>query len=69
MTNNETHLTAKALAIRWNLHVRTLEKWRYFGKGPKFLKIEGKVLYRLEDIQNFEQENLCESTANYGGAA
>ena len=52
------NLDQKRLADRWLLSPRTLEQWRWQGKGPKFLKIGGKVVYRLQDIEAFEAENL-----------
>ena len=33
---------------------RTLERWRWLGKGPRYLKLGGHVAYRLEDIEAFE---------------
>ena len=41
---------------------RTLERWRWLGQGPRFLKIGGRVLYRLEDIEAFEAEQVRHST-------
>ena len=32
---------------------RTLETWRREEKGPSYYKIEGKVLYGLDDLKNF----------------
>ena len=40
-----------ALARRWGLSQRTLERWRCFGEGPSFLKLGGRVLYRLSARQ------------------
>jgi hypothetical protein len=48
------HLTQKALARRWCLSARTLERWRWLGQGPAFLKLGGRVAYRLEDSEAFE---------------
>jgi hypothetical protein len=48
------HLDQQALANRWGLSIRTLERWRYLNQGPAFLKLGGRVLYRLEDIEAFE---------------
>mgnify|MGYP001944704059 FL=1 len=50
--------TQKELARRWTLSHRTLERWRWEGKGPAFMKIGGRVVYRLEDILNHEKEQL-----------
>tara|TARA_B100000902_G_C26889560_1_gene706664 strand:- start:16 stop:195 length:180 start_codon:yes stop_codon:yes gene_type:complete len=32
---------------------RTLEAWRRENRGPCYYKIEGKILYKFEDIINF----------------
>jgi len=34
---------------------RTLERWRWTGDGPKFLKVGGRVVYRLSDIEEYEK--------------
>lgn len=55
----QTHcLNQKELARRWAISHRTLERWRYTGQGPAFLKLGGRVLYRLADIETFEQSQL-----------
>ena len=41
------HLNQAELADRWDLSQRTLERWRAIGWGPCFLKIGGRVVYRL----------------------
>lgn len=46
----------KELAARWRISHRTLERWRWAGEGPQYMKIGGRVVYRLEDITAFEQE-------------
>ena len=48
------HLNQAELSARWNLSPRTLERWRWLGEGPRFLKLGGRVLYRLEDVEAFE---------------
>ncbi|WP_241666919.1 helix-turn-helix transcriptional regulator [Muricoccus nepalensis] len=48
------HLTQFDLANRWRLSHRTLERWRYDGKGPTYLKLGGAVVYRLEDVEAYE---------------
>lgn len=44
------HLNQIDLSRRWSLSPRTLERWRWLGQGPSFLKVGGRVVYRLEDI-------------------
>ncbi len=58
------HLNQIDLADRWRISHRTLERWRWVGKGPAYLKVGGRVLYRLEDIEAHEQAQLRQSTAN-----
>jgi len=43
--------------------MRTLERWRWLGRGPKYLKIGGRVVYRLEDIESYEAEQMRSSTS------
>ena len=56
------HLTQVPVADRWQMSVRTLERWRWLGQGPRFMKLGGRVAYRLEDIEAFEAEQLREIT-------
>jgi hypothetical protein len=62
VTKPTRHLCQKELARRWNLSHRTLERWRSLGGGPQFLKLNGRCLYRIEDIEKFERARLKEST-------
>ena len=52
------HLNQVELSRRWSLSPRTLERWRWLRQGPDYLKIMGRVVYRLEDIERFEIEVL-----------
>ena len=62
------HLNQIDLADRWNISERTLERWRWTGEGPTYLKIGGRVVYRLEDIEAYEAENLRASTSAAAGS-
>jgi hypothetical protein len=42
------------LARRWRISPRTLERWRWLNQGPAYLKIGGRVVYRVEDIEAYE---------------
>ena len=48
-------LTEIMLADRWVCSVARLQRWRTVGEGPPYLKIVGKVLYRLKDIEAYEE--------------
>ena len=55
-------LTEKMLADRWVCSVARLQRWRTVGEGPPYLKIVGKVLYRLKDIEAYEEASLVRKT-------
>ncbi|RPE15469.1 DNA-binding protein [Burkholderia pseudomallei] len=66
------HLNQRDLAERWDISEATLERWRSDGIGPVFLKLQGRVLYRLEDVESYEAESLRKSTserADVGGTS
>lgn len=46
---------------------RTLEKHRTYGTGPKYSKIGGRVVYRLEDLQAWVSRGDRTSTSDYTG--
>ena len=57
------HLNQNELAERLNISPRTLERWRWLGEGPRFLKLGGgRVVYRLHDVEIYETEQLRDST-------
>ena len=70
------YLSQKQLARRWRMSHRTLERWRQLSRGPVWLKIGGRVLYRVEDVVVFEMaliaggpcnhdDRLCEPAQDY----
>jgi Helix-turn-helix domain len=52
------HLNQLELSRRWSLSPRTLERWRWRRQGPPYLKIGGRVVYRLEDVEAFEAAQM-----------
>ncbi len=56
-------MNQRQLANRWGVSEATLERWRAEGIGPVFLKLRGRVMYRLEDIEAYEQGCLRKSTS------
>ena len=57
------HLNQSQLADRWDISEASLERWRSEGIGPVFLKLQGRVLYRVEDVETFEADSLRKSTS------
>ena len=55
------HFNQKNLAKRWDVSEATLERWRSERIGPKYMKLGGRVLYRLIDIEAYEASCLATS--------
>ena len=62
MKPSPDRLNQRDLARRWSLSERTLERWRWLGQGPRFMKLGGRVAYRLEDVEAYEIEQLRQIT-------
>jgi hypothetical protein len=52
------HLNQVQLSRRWSISPRTLERWRWLKSGPQYLKIGGRVVYRIEDIEAYEAKQM-----------
>lgn len=50
----EQFLCQKQLARRWGISHRTLENWRYRGQGLPFLRLGGKIFYKIEEVEAYE---------------
>jgi hypothetical protein len=57
------HLSQLDLARRWAISPRTLERWRWTGEGPRYIKLVGRILYRLDDVEVFENARVHDSTS------
>jgi hypothetical protein len=57
-------LTEQMLALRWHCSTSRLQRWRADRKGPAYLKIGGKVLYRLEDLRDYEKKHIVQARAD-----
>ena len=51
------HLTTRQLAARWQVSVRTLERWRSERHGPPWIVVRGSVRYAEVEIEAFEAEH------------
>jgi predicted DNA-binding transcriptional regulator AlpA len=45
------------------LSIRTLEKHRIYGTGPRYSKLGGRVVYRVEDLQTWVASGAKASTS------
>ncbi len=63
-TKPDETLTEQQLAKRWDLAVGTIRNWRRQGKGPKPVRLgpgpKARVIYKLKDIEQFEEDNKVE---------
>ncbi|MGH7087779.1 MAG: helix-turn-helix transcriptional regulator [Stellaceae bacterium] len=71
MSTNLTGLPPRYLrtpeAARFvGLSIRTLEKHRIYGTGPRYSKLGGRVVYRLEDLQAWVDSAVKVSTSDRG---
>lgn len=57
------HLLQAELARRWRISPRTLERWRWLETGPTYIKVGGRVVYSLEDIEAYEAAQRHQAAA------
>lgn len=53
--------TEAMLAERWYCSNSRLQLWRRDGKGPSYVKIEGRILYPYDALVKFEIERLVKT--------
>jgi predicted DNA-binding transcriptional regulator AlpA len=58
-----TLLSQREAATYLHLSVRTLERFRVSGTGPKFVRLGRSIRYRLADIEAFIASRIVGSTS------
>jgi hypothetical protein len=58
------HWNQVELSRHWCISPRTLERWRWLKKGPAYLKIGGRIVYRLCDIEAYEAAQVRRTNAD-----
>ena len=58
------HINQQTLAERWQVSETTLERWRSIGVGPVFLKLHGRIVYREQHLEAYENQCLHTSTSS-----
>jgi len=56
----------KEAAEMLNISVKTLQAWRFKGNGPRYYKLGRCVRYKIEDLEDFLNNNAQNSTSGYG---
>lgn len=59
---NANFLTAEDLSKRWGIATHTLSQWRWSSRGPRYMKVGRRILYRLNEIEAFEEHMLRRNT-------
>ena len=61
------YLSPVELVERWDNRIttRTLANWRSTSTGPRYIKIGGRVAYRVEDINSYETARTVGGTCEY----
>lgn len=57
MEETANNLTPPEAAKRLRASLSTLARWRSYGGGPKYIKRNGRVLYREADLDEYERGN------------
>jgi hypothetical protein len=63
IANPSALATPRQLAQRWHISEKTLERWRMQGTGPAFMKLGGRVLYRIDQIEAHERNRMRMATS------
>ena len=59
-------LDTRQLAARLDLQPATLEQWRWSSKGPAYVKLGGRVRYRVQDLESWIESRERRSTSDTG---
>lgn len=57
-TANPEFIREAQLAERWGMSVKSIQRWRYSRLGPDYLKMIGRVVYRMTEVEHFEAQCL-----------
>lgn len=66
--DDDALLTVKETAVIIRRSGITLKRWRKQGKGPSYLRVEGRILYRYRDLMEWVDSNLVLAHSASGAA-
>ena len=63
----QRYLTPAELSARFERKIspRTLSNWRCAGTGPRFVKVGGRILYPVDEVEAWEKRRTASSTSDY----
>lgn len=56
-------MTQNEVAALFDVTVSLLANWRCQGKGPRYVKLGGRVKYRKADVEEFINNSVRQSTS------
>lgn len=59
------YLTEKDASVYLKASAKTLQRHRANATGPDFIKIHGRILYDMDDLDNYVQSHKFSSTSEY----
>ena len=60
----EKLLTEKDLANRWGLTIVTIQRNRRSKNNLPYIRISGRIRYRLSDVEDYERVNTYKNRSN-----
>lgn len=60
---NDNLIPPKVAAARLGMKHRTLENWRWRGKGPDYTRVGGRVMYDPKDLDAWLEANKVKLNA------
>lgn len=60
----DRYLTNEEAAAYLKLSPHTLNKKRVTGGGPKFRKLGSRVVYAIDDLENWIEARACDTTSD-----
>lgn len=63
-----SYLHQHELAERWRISPRTLERWRWRKTGPSYIKLGGRVVYAVSDVEAYERRHRAETHSSILGS-
>lgn len=68
-TFGQQYLTEHEAAGHLRISIRSMQRWRQEGVGPRFHKAGRRVLYTVEDLENWLGAGARTSTSELLGAS
>jgi predicted DNA-binding transcriptional regulator AlpA len=67
LTPEERRLLTEIEATEYlNVQRRTLSTWRQRGQGPRFIRLQSMIRYRVADLDAYIEEGVRASTSETG---